>query len=166
MFCPKCRSEYREGYTRCSNCNVDLVPELPKIENDEDSYSFEPVYIKYASNQIDAEMMMDILRSNNIPCFRKSKGAGGYLNIAAGFSVFGEEIYVDKKDYDAAAELLESFEFSTSDENEAEYSNKECPSTGKVHFTKKFRIIAIVSLALAAAAVLLSFVPQVLSLLK
>lgn len=25
MFCPLCKSEYREGFTRCADCDVDLV---------------------------------------------------------------------------------------------------------------------------------------------
>lgn len=29
MFCPKCRFEYRERFTTCSDCNVPLVSELP-----------------------------------------------------------------------------------------------------------------------------------------
>src|SRR6266478_7879089 len=29
MFCPECRAEYRPGFTRCADCNVDLVRELP-----------------------------------------------------------------------------------------------------------------------------------------
>lgn len=29
MFCPECRAEYRPGFTRCADCNVDLVQELP-----------------------------------------------------------------------------------------------------------------------------------------
>lgn len=29
MFCPKCKAEYREGYTICSDCDVPLVHELP-----------------------------------------------------------------------------------------------------------------------------------------
>lgn len=28
MFCPQCETEYREGFTVCSDCEVDLVPEL------------------------------------------------------------------------------------------------------------------------------------------
>jgi hypothetical protein len=30
MFCPKCKVEYRTGFIRCSDCEVDLVEELPK----------------------------------------------------------------------------------------------------------------------------------------
>jgi hypothetical protein len=29
MFCPVCKAEYREGFTRCADCDVDLVYELP-----------------------------------------------------------------------------------------------------------------------------------------
>jgi hypothetical protein len=29
MFCPKCKTEYREGFTQCADCNVPLVDELP-----------------------------------------------------------------------------------------------------------------------------------------
>ncbi len=38
MFCPKCRAEYREGFTVCADCQVDLVPTLPEAlpnQNDE-----------------------------------------------------------------------------------------------------------------------------------
>lgn len=29
MFCPSCRGEFRAGFTRCRDCDVDLVEELP-----------------------------------------------------------------------------------------------------------------------------------------
>jgi hypothetical protein len=29
VFCPECRSEYREGFTKCADCGVELVPECP-----------------------------------------------------------------------------------------------------------------------------------------
>ena len=29
MFCPQCKAEYRAGFTKCSDCDVDLVKELP-----------------------------------------------------------------------------------------------------------------------------------------
>ena len=29
MFCPKCKSEYREGFYKCTDCGVDLVSKPP-----------------------------------------------------------------------------------------------------------------------------------------
>ena len=29
MYCPKCKSEYRDGFTECADCCVALVYELP-----------------------------------------------------------------------------------------------------------------------------------------
>ena len=31
MFCPKCKSEYRDGFTECSDCFIALVAELPTV---------------------------------------------------------------------------------------------------------------------------------------
>jgi hypothetical protein len=28
-YCPRCRAEYRDGFTRCADCNVDLSAKLP-----------------------------------------------------------------------------------------------------------------------------------------
>jgi len=30
MFCPQCKAEYRQGFTRCSDCDVDLVYAFPQ----------------------------------------------------------------------------------------------------------------------------------------
>jgi len=29
MFCPKCKTEYREGFTHCADCDFPLVDALP-----------------------------------------------------------------------------------------------------------------------------------------
>jgi hypothetical protein len=30
MFCPQCYAEYRRGFARCADCDIDLVDEMPK----------------------------------------------------------------------------------------------------------------------------------------
>lgn len=38
MICPNCGAEYREGFTRCADCDVDLVPPPPPPPPDERSH--------------------------------------------------------------------------------------------------------------------------------
>lgn len=35
MYCPKCKGEYREGFTQCADCQIPLVEELPQSESDD-----------------------------------------------------------------------------------------------------------------------------------
>ncbi|SRR5258708_16682042 len=37
MKCPKCGSEYREGFTRCTDCDEELIPSPPPEEDDDRS---------------------------------------------------------------------------------------------------------------------------------
>ena len=30
-WCPVCKNEYREGYTHCNDCDVDLVDSLEEV---------------------------------------------------------------------------------------------------------------------------------------
>ena len=52
MFCPQCKAEYRAGFTKCSDCDVDLVKELPvdpqpisETEHPHNSWLFEPTQV-------------------------------------------------------------------------------------------------------------------------
>ena len=38
MFCPQCRSEYREGFTECNDCQVALVANAPAEEEPKPEY--------------------------------------------------------------------------------------------------------------------------------
>ena len=43
-FCPACRSEYRSGFNRCADCDVDLVEALAKPPQAPDPGGLRPVY--------------------------------------------------------------------------------------------------------------------------
>ncbi|MGO8990356.1 MAG: putative signal transducing protein [bacterium] len=63
MFCPKCRTEYREGFYVCTDCNSDLVDELPPEEV--------PEFTEYAEvlgtyNPADVALIRSILDAENI----------------------------------------------------------------------------------------------------
>ncbi len=56
MFCPRCKSEYREGFTKCSDCKILLVEELP-IEKETQSTNAE---------YIDMEFILSTLKYTDI----------------------------------------------------------------------------------------------------
>lgn len=61
MFCPVCRSEYRQGFTICNDCGVELVDEIPPeqgkefIEYEEVLSTFNPGDIAFIKSVLDSE---------------------------------------------------------------------------------------------------------------
>jgi hypothetical protein len=66
-FCPKCRCEYRPGFTKCSDCEVDLVDVLPPEPKpgELDKTTFVPV--RAYPSRILAEMVQEALSNEGIP---------------------------------------------------------------------------------------------------
>lgn len=60
-----------------------------------------------SADKIEADMLVEALKNNHISAYRQGCGSGGYMDIYAGNSIFGEEIYVDEQDASAAAEIIE-----------------------------------------------------------
>jgi hypothetical protein len=136
-----CKCEYREGFTICPDCSVRLVANLSedttiKKEDTGDLIKIEamkPVKIKTVANQIEAELILNLLHNNNIPCFKKDIAAGGYMNIYMGYSVYGQDLYVDEGDYQRAIELLNEV---LDDEEAVEAEEEELNSTTEKHVKK------------------------------
>lgn len=64
------------------------------------------VKVYNANDRIDAQRMIDLLKDENINAFSQGSGSGEYLNISQGFSVYGEDIYVDASDVEAAKAII------------------------------------------------------------
>jgi len=75
MFCPQCRAEYRPGFTRCADCDLELVYELPSAgivpsapiapgDPDEDPFCS---FWKGDDPRLHAELC-ELLSRNSIPC--------------------------------------------------------------------------------------------------
>ena len=110
-----------------------------------------PVKLKSAVNNIDAELIINLLHNNNITCYKKSRGSGGYMNIYMGYSIYGEDIYVDKSDYDKANQLLNEI----SDAQELIPEDQDNDNT-PVPFHKNPRIIARILLITMLGGMLLT----------
>ncbi len=70
MFCPKCRAEYREGFTVCADCEIDLVDVLLEVEKPE-FIDFKEVLTTY--NPGDVAFIKSLLESEGIKYFFKGE---------------------------------------------------------------------------------------------
>ncbi len=63
MYCPDCGYEYREGFSRCPDCDVELVSELPD-EDTAEHLEFEEVLS--ASSLADIAIIKSLLNGEGI----------------------------------------------------------------------------------------------------
>lgn len=103
MFCPECRSEYREGITVCSDCNVPLVRQLepePEVEYTD----LVTVYIGTSTS--DLLIAKSLLEDAGIEFFAKNEKAVDFFAQGAG----PIELQVRPDDVESAEEVLSAME--------------------------------------------------------
>jgi hypothetical protein len=108
MFCPQCKAEYRPGFNRCSDCDIELVNRLP----DEPDDLIEPqnlgptdfVVVATVHDPIEEGQICSFLQANGIPAQPKGETA---LRKAYGLGIGFVEILVPRELADAARELLD-----------------------------------------------------------
>lgn len=106
LWCPKCGTEYRDGFKTCNDCNSELVdkPEYP-AEETEPQYDKEAFLISVGNN-FEADMFEALLNDNHIPVLKKYREAGDYLKIYMGGTNFGVDLYVPSKLLSKAQEIV------------------------------------------------------------
>lgn len=80
MLCPECKATYRVGFTRCPDCDVDLVDSLPQQNPDSDTEFSEESLSKVWTGE-DVEECVSIceqFRQNEIP-FKVLQRANQFL---------------------------------------------------------------------------------------
>ena len=78
MICPLCKSEYREGFIKCADCDVDLVDEISNQHESE----FDPdeiVEILQLSNFTEISFVKSLLESENIICSSSGESVAGKI---------------------------------------------------------------------------------------
>jgi hypothetical protein len=130
MFCPKCKVEYRPGFTRCSDCEADLVDVLPE----EDLSSDEALELLWeCGNQAECVGVCEDLRSANI---RYHVDEIPYEKTARMGVEWHYRILISANDLDRAKELLSidapqnTIPSSDADEEEVVDPTVELPDAG------------------------------------
>ena len=80
MFCPKCKSEYREGFYKCADCGIDLVAEiLPETEDEVGYVDLVEVYSTY--NQGDIAFIKSVLDGEDIHYFFQDENSSKLIGV-------------------------------------------------------------------------------------
>jgi hypothetical protein len=103
MFCPKCKTEYREGFSRCADCDVDLIPELPPEPEPSEEY-VDLINIKTYSSRHDAELAKSFLASNGVNAVVSGDDYGG-IHPGLSFST-GVRLLVKEEDVEKAKRIF------------------------------------------------------------
>jgi len=105
-FCPNCGAEYRAGYTRCTDCDVELVSALPQEESPpSEASSLNLATLASYLTVAEAAMIKELLEANGIPTVLR--GQTDPLGVVSG--AVQTELLVEEQDLGRALELYEAF---------------------------------------------------------
>jgi hypothetical protein len=106
MYCPKCRAEYREGFTNCSDCHIPLVRELGPATDDRPEFvEYEEVMSTF--NPFDIAMIKSLLDGEDILYFFQGEQFSYVRPLADPV-----RLMVAKEDVEAAGEILKDLVIS------------------------------------------------------
>ena len=177
-WCPKCGSEYRDGFTECASCGVKLVDKLTdeqkkqaEMEERRDMVLPEgmsrPVAVFTAKNRLEAESIEDMLRDNDIPVFDRPAAFRQIQSYSGADARFGVELVVDASQTARARQLIDEMQTELS-ENElsedelarlAEGQAEQMPKA-EVEDSASLRLLPVIAGILVLALVVLYFVTR------
>lgn len=171
-WCPKCKAEYREGFTECSACKVPLVDTLPEEEEASARDKFvlpegmeKPIAVYTACNRLEAETICDLLREHDIAVLDRPAAFRQIQAYSGADARFGVEIMVDVSQTAQARALIEEMKRDLAeqpvDENElarlAEEQAMETPEQ-PMEDNVSFKLLPVVIGVIVIALALLYFV--------
>jgi len=109
MFCPKCKNEYRKGFYKCSDCDTDLVEQLPPGPDNEVSY-VELVEVYSTYRQSDIAFIKSVLDGEGIKYF--FEGESSVMLVAGGAYA---RLLVKTEEADRVKEILSELGFLEKD---------------------------------------------------
>ncbi|MDO9026782.1 MAG: DUF2007 domain-containing protein [bacterium] len=107
-YCPKCRSEYREGFQSCSDCGSPLTDRLPDaiaeaISEEELVPVFDP------PDPLIGQSLAALLEDNGIRCILKSEQIPAYADVALMLRPRWGRLMVLEGDRARAEEIIQGY---------------------------------------------------------
>ncbi len=113
MFCPLCKAEYREGFYRCADCDVDLVNFLEEPPREDVKVARdEPLKLLWrGQDPVVLTVILNALHEEQIPChdlaIQDTEGLSS-SPFRVGRATPGLEIRVFRSDLERAQRVLEA----------------------------------------------------------
>jgi hypothetical protein len=101
-FCPTCRTEYRSGIKRCSDCDAELVDALP--EEKEQVSETGLVLLAVFPNAAEARLIQELLQNNGIEAVLR-----GDMDPIGNVTGKGPALLVEEAALPQATEIYETF---------------------------------------------------------
>ncbi|MDP8237731.1 MAG: DUF2007 domain-containing protein [Candidatus Hatepunaea meridiana] len=122
QYCPKCRCEYTDDVNVCSDCDVDLISEIPPDIPDE--YEDEEWVELYTfPGSLYAQMAVEMLVREGIPAYSQSLFGGAGVGLSGGSGYVGANavVWVLEPDIEQAQAIVEPMTDEISDDMDDYY---------------------------------------------
>jgi Putative prokaryotic signal transducing protein len=103
MFCPRCKAEYRVGFTRCNECDLALVYRLPPTHQVISEMEPELVVVRTYNNKLDADVARMTLEAAGIESMLRSEGVSIIQSLPMAKEI---ELLVTSEDAHDADQIL------------------------------------------------------------
>jgi len=117
-YCPNCRTEYRAGFSTCSDCGSPLVDDIPEISA-EVIPEGELVSVFDPPDPLIGQALEALLNDNGIRCVLKSEQIPAYADVAMMLRPRWGQLLVLERDKARAEELIQGY-LSAPEEKEPE----------------------------------------------
>jgi putative signal transducing protein len=122
MYCPNCRMEYQTGVTRCPDCDVALMEELPPEDYDEAEW-VDLVTVLETGDPVEIDVAKSLLEAEGIACFATGEGLQEFVGLGrlpggTNLAVGPVRLQVRSADEETARSLLASRNFEESEGGE------------------------------------------------
>ena len=104
-WCPKCKCEYREGFTICSDCGCELVEVLEPEKEEQIIENDTEAFLVSVSDDFEARIIESKLNAFGILSFKKTDGLNGIYGFTG---TSGIDIYVPSMLLEDARGLINS----------------------------------------------------------
>ena len=101
------------------------------------------------SNQVEAGMVEELLKNEQIACYRRDRELGSFLRVSMGYSVYGEDIFVSNDQLENAKEVLKDSFLAAQDKQDEEDLDGEDSAVMESYGRRRRLAVRIVIIVLA-----------------